>query len=253
MIFASLDGLAWLVGALIALWFLQRSLHREIQAVTLIVTRSVPFTMGFFSFVFFPGIVLHEMSHYVSAKLLRVRTGRIWLLPNLMANGKLRLGYVEVGRSDIVRDSLVGAAPFISGLITVALIAIYPLHMTVMWDTFRNGQWDLFFLGLQILPTSPYFALWFYLTFVISSTMLPSESDRDSWLPLGLVIVVLLALAIFAGAGPWMMANLAPLINPFLRGVALLMGLSVIVHALLFVPLWMIHTTLTRITGRDVR
>jgi hypothetical protein len=249
---SSLDGLVWLVLALVPLLFLQRTLHREIQAVTLIVSRSMRFTLGFFSLLFFPGIVLHELSHYFTARLLGVRTGRIGLLPDVMSNGKLRLGYVEVARSDIARDSLVGAAPFVTGLIVVALIAIGPLHMVVLWDTFRNGQWELFSMGLGILPTVPYFGLWFYLTFIVSSTMMPSESDRQAWLPLGLVIGILFALALAAGVGPWMLENIAPAVNSFVRGVALLLGLSVIVHALLVIPLLLLHRVLTRVTKLDV-
>ena len=79
--------------------------------------------MAIFSFIFLPGVFLHELSHFIMAKLLGVRTGRFSLLPQSLPDGRLQLGYVETTRSDIVRDSLIGAAP----LIVMALwIGLYP-------------------------------------------------------------------------------------------------------------------------------
>jgi len=248
----SFDGLVWLLAVLVALLFLQRSLHREIQAVVLIATRSPGITVGVFSLLFFPGIFLHELRHLLMAKLLWVRTGRFSLLPQTMPDGRLQLGYVEAAESDIFRDSLVGAAPMITGTLFLAFVAMERLHLVVMWDTLRSGQWPLFLHGLQSLPAIPDFWVWFYLTFAVSSTMMPSDSDQHAWLPLGLVAGILLALAIIAGAGPWMVENLATPLNDFLRGTALVLLVSIIVHAILIVPLMLIHRVLTRLTGLDV-
>jgi hypothetical protein len=249
---SSFDGLLWLLAALVALLFLQRSLHREIQAVLLIATRSPNVTVGVFSLVFFPGVFLHELSHFLMAKLLWVRTGRFSLIPQTMPDGRLQLGYVEAAESDILRDSLVGAAPLITGTLCVAFAAVERLHLVVMWDVFRNGQWSLFLLGLQSVPRIPDFWLWFYLVFAISSTMMPSDSDRHAWLPLGLVAGALLALALLAGAGPWMAANLAAPLNDFLRGTALVLLVSILAHVVLILPFMLFHRVLTRLTGLDV-
>jgi hypothetical protein len=248
----SFDGLFWLLITLAMLLVLQRSLHREIQAIFLIITRNPNFTVGAFSLLFLPGVFLHELSHLLMAKLLGVRTGKFSLLPQVMQDGRLQLGYVEAASADIVRDSIVGVAPLISGLIFNAWAANWPMHLTIMWETLRNGQWSLFLMGLQALPTVPDFWVWFYLTFAVSSTMMPSESDRHAWLPLGLVSVVLLVMAVLAGAGPWMLANLASPFNQFLRGTALIVVVSIIVHTLLILPLLLVHILLTRLTGLDV-
>ena len=248
----SFDGLFWLLGALVALLFLQRMLHREIQAIFLISTRNPGITMGAFSLIFFPGVFLHEFSHLVVAKLLGVRTGSFSLIPEPLPDGRLQLGYVEAAQSDIFRDSLVGAAPLIMGTLFVAFAAIDRLHLVVMWDTLRTGQWSLFLLGLQSLPGIPDFWVWFYLTFAVSSTMMPSESDRHAWLPLGLVAATLLVLAVVAGAGPWMVANLAVPLNDFLRGTALILLVSLLLHLALILPLMFVHRVLTKVTGLDV-
>ncbi|HXD10703.1 MAG TPA: hypothetical protein VN653_11620, partial [Anaerolineales bacterium] len=119
-----LAGFFWFVLMLVPLILLQRLLHREIQAVFLILTRSAQLTMGIFQFIFLPGVFLHEASHFLMAKILRVPTGRFSILPQPLSDGRLRLGYVETARSDIIRDSLIGAAPLIFGTIFVAYIAI---------------------------------------------------------------------------------------------------------------------------------
>jgi len=249
---ATFDGFFWAVAALVALLFLQRALHREIQAILLITTRNPGITMLAFSLIFLPGVFLHELSHLVSAKLLGVRTGKFSLIPTVLPNGRLQLGYVEAARTDIARDSLVGLAPLISGILFIAYVAIERLHLVILWDTLRNGQWELFSMGLGILPTIPDFWLWFYLTFAVSSTMMPSESDRHAWLPLGVVSGALFGLVLLAGAGSWMLEHLTPSLNEFLRGKALILLVSIIVHGLLILPLLFIHRILTRLTGLDI-
>jgi hypothetical protein len=246
------SGLIWLIFMLVPLIVLQRLLHREIQAVFLILTRDARVTMGIFSMLFLPGVFLHELSHFVVAKLLRVRTGGFSIFPKSLPDGRLQLGYVETARSDVIRDSLIGAAPLIVGTLFVAYVAIYHLQMRVLWDAFRNGHFDLFWLGVRALPQTPDFYLWFYLVFAVSSTMMPSESDRHAWLELVISIGVLVLIALLVGAGPWMLSNIAPRLSNFLSAVAVIFGLSAFVHILLILPTAVIHKLLARATGVDV-
>jgi hypothetical protein len=247
-----LSGLIWFIFMLVPLILLQRLLHREIQAVFLILTRDARLTMGIFSILFLPGVFLHELSHFVMAKILRVRTGKFSVFPQSLPDGRLQLGYVETAKSDIVRDSLIGAAPLIVGTLFVAYVALYHLQMRVLWDAFRNGQLDLFWLGVRALPQAQDFYLWFYLAFAVSSTMMPSESDRHAWLELLISITVLFGLALLFGAGPWMLSNVAPRLSTFLSSVAVIFGLSAFVHVLLILPTALIHKLVARATGVDV-
>ncbi|HUH97965.1 MAG TPA: hypothetical protein VLZ89_11435 [Anaerolineales bacterium] len=252
-LFFSFDGLIWFVLTLLPLVFLQRLLHREIQAVFLILSRSERFTVTIFSILFLPGVLLHELSHYGMALLLGVEAARFSLIPQLLEDGRLQLGYVETATTDIVRDSLVGAAPLFVGGGFVAFVALVPLHLQPMWQVLRNGQLGLFWFGLTRLLTIRDFPLWFYLTFAVSSTMLPSRSDRHAWLPLGVAIAVLIALAVLAGIGPWMLTYLAPPLNAFLSAAAIIFGLSAAVHGALIVPTFLIHRGLAGMTGVDIQ
>lgn len=246
------DGLLWMLAALVVFIFLQRLLHRELQAFLLILTRNPGVTEVIFALVFFPGVLLHELSHFLSAKLLGVQTGKFSLIPQAQPGGKLRLGYVETASGGFVRDALIGAAPLVTGSLFVAYTAIYQMRILPLWDLMRNADWGAFRTTLVSVPKSPDFWLWFYLTFTISSTMMPSQSDRHAWLPLGFLVVGLVGVAILAGAGTWMMGNLAPPFNQFLQALAMIFGLSGALHILLILPFLLLHRILTRLTGVDV-
>jgi len=246
------NGLLWVVLTLLPLALLQRLLHREIQAVFLVLSRSPEFTIALFSIIFLPGVLLHEFSHYLMAVILGVQTAKFSLVPEMLPDGRLQLGYVETSKTDIVRDSFIGAAPLIVGSLFVAYLAVARLHLLPLWDVLRNGQYNLFWLGVTLLPQIRDFPIWFYLTFTVSSTMLPSQSDRHAWLPLGAAIIVLFAFAIFAGAGPWMLKNVAPPLNVFLDAAAVIFGLSAVVHAVLILPVFLVHRILSRVSGVDV-
>lgn len=247
-----LQGFFWFVIMLVPLILLQRLLHREIQAVFLIITRSLQLTMGMFSFIFLPGVFLHELSHFLMAKILRVPTGRFSIFPQPLPDGRLQLGYVETARADIVRDSLIGAAPLIIGTLFVSYVSLFQLDMRILWDTLKNGQLNLFWMGLHALTHAQDFTLWFYLTFAVSSTMMPSESDRHAWLELVVSVGVIFAIALLIGAGPWMLNNVAPLLSRFLSSVAVVFGLSSAVHVVLVLPTALVHKLLARATGVDV-
>ena len=82
--------------------------------------------------------------------------------------------------------------------------------------------------------------------------MMPSASDRHAWLPVGVFASVLIAIAVLAGAGPWMLEHLAPSFNSFLNSLALIFGLSAMLHALFIVPFILLHRLIARLTGMDI-
>lgn len=231
------------------LLFAQRWLHREIQLVLFILTRRQAAALGLFSMLFFPGVFLHEFSHFLAARLLGVRTGRFSLLPKVMADGKLRLGYVETAGSDLFRDALIGAAPLMTGGAAVAFIGIDRLGLAPLFEFAGQSDWPGFWHGLGLLPALPDFWLWFYLAFAVSSTMMPSASDRRAWLPIVVAILAAAGLALLAGAGPWMLEHLAPWLNQAFRALATVFGISLALHLALLLPFRLLRGIIMRLSG----
>lgn len=248
----SFDGLIWVILTLVSLSALTRVLHREIQAFFLLLTHRPGATQVIFALIFFPGVLLHELSHYLMAKLLGVHTGRFSIFPQAMPDGRLQLGYVETTSGGILRDAAIGAAPLVSGCLFVAYAAIYRMELLPLWDIVLSGNFPIFMAYLGEVLQGSDFWLWFYLVFVISSAMLPSASDRHAWLPVGFFVGGLLFLAILAGAGKWMMINLAPVFNHFLQSLSLIFGLSAFMHFILIIPFYGLHRFLVKITHMDV-
>jgi len=244
--FGQIDGLVWLVLCLAPFLLVQRWLHRDIQAVFLLLTRRPELTIGLFSLIFFPGVLLHETSHYLMAVLLRVPTGRFSVLPKVHPVGALHLGFVETARADFLRDALIGMAPLLSGGAVIAYLGIFRLGLGNLEQWVTQAQWAQFWQALVQLPNQPDFWVWFYLAFTISSTMLPSASDRRAWLPVALILVALAGLAVLAGAGPWMLTNLAPRVNQLLLTLATIFGISLVLHLILVVPVSLLANALSR-------
>jgi hypothetical protein len=244
-----LVGLPWLLLLLLLGPFvlLQRSLHREIQAIFLLVTRRVDVTMVLFSILFFPGILLHECSHYLMARVLGVRTGRLSLIPRPLAKGRLQLGFVETQSTDWLRDAFIGSAPLLSGGFLVAYVGLVCLGLPALWQVDNYVSLSNLCEIFQKLSSQTDFWLWFYLTLVVSSTMLPSESDRRAWLPLGIILVLLLVMSLAFGAGPWLALHLAQPLNQVLLTIDFILGISVLVHLILLLPLWIMRCTLNRL------
>jgi hypothetical protein len=248
----SLDGLWWLLLLLAPFLFLQRQLHREIQSVFLLLTRRTDISLALFSLFFFPGVLLHESSHYIIARLLGVRTGGFSLLPKPLTDGRLQLGYVETVKTDFLRDALIGVAPLITGGLFVAYAGMSRLGLPSLWDSLSSGGQRTIADAITQLSKLPDFWLWFYLIFTISSTMMPSPSDRRAWLPVVLVIAALIGVGLLAGAGPWMMEHMSEPLNTALRSVSVVFAISLAVHIFLIFPFFFTRRILEHISGQTI-
>ncbi len=247
-----LDGLRWVLLTLIPFIFLQRALHRALQAVFLLITRRAKIALAIFSLLFFPGVVLHEVSHFLMAKLLWVPTGRFSLIPRRRNDGRLLMGFVETAPTDILRDALIGAAPLLAGGGFVAFAGITRLKLLSLWETLSSGNLEATLAAFTVAYNRPDFWLWFYLIVAVSSTMLPSHADRRTWLPVLLVVLLLLGVAALVGAGPWMVANLAPAFNDALRALSIVLAISAVVHLVVLLPALFLQRILSQALGLEV-
>lgn len=162
---------------LILLFLLSRLLHKELSRLLYGVTKSKKWTIYTIALLFFPGTLLHELAHFLMARLLFVSTGKMTLLPK-SEKDRVALGSVEIVKTDPIRRLLIGAAPFLSGISLLFLTLFY---------AGEHQLWSNFFYGLLLL----------FLLFELGNTMFSSRKDMEGALlilSLGLVLGVVLFL-----------------------------------------------------------
>ena len=232
------DGLGWFLLALVPFLIVQRFLHQELQRLLFLICRNQAVAMTVFSLFFLPGVLIHEGSHYIMAKILHVPTGKISLIPHQLPGGKMRLGYVEIRRSDFLREAIIGAAPLLTGGIAVACIGLFGFGLSSATVFVESGDWRAVLTSFETITRQPDFWLFFYLAFVISSMMLPSASDRQTWFPIILFLILLLVVVMIAGGGSWLLNHAAPPINLIMRATAAIFWVSLFIHIILLLPIY---------------
>ena len=193
--------LVWFIATVVLLVVLSRWATRELGKLGFLLSGDGQATALLTFAVLLPGIVLHEGSHWLMAKVLGLRTGKFRLWPE-QRKRSLRLGYVEVEAGGVVRDSLVGLAPLLmgSGLLLYVGYRVFDLGGAgAAWQAGEVMRGLARFLSGLGAPDA---WLWLYLAFAVSNAMLPSESDRRPWVSLLLFVGLLSGVALLCGGLP---------------------------------------------------
>ena len=135
------------------------------------------------SFLFLPGTIIHEVSHFILATLLKVPTGELSVLPKVEKSGEVKAGKLEIGNVDPFRRTLVGISPLISGLIIIYLVGHYLLPNNFSWASINPLL--LFITG--------------YLLFVVTTTMFSSKKDLESLIIAGPITLLIFIAFYFLG------------------------------------------------------
>lgn len=131
------------------------------------------------SLIFLPGTLIHEVSHAAMAIVLGVPVGKMELIPKL-ADSNLKLGSVEIGKTDPIRRMLIGMAPFIFG--SSLLVGLF----------YFSIQAELFRYQLSII-------IIMYLVFEIGNTMFSSKKDMEGALEVILALTIIVAVCYLIG------------------------------------------------------
>src|SRR3989344_5237279 len=159
----SFTGLVFLLIFIIQLFtlaYFSKILQQRLGTFFYHHTGSQKTAVIFLAILFFPGTLIHELAHAITAGVLMVAVGEIELMPEIRENG-IKLGSVQIAKTDPFRKALIGVAPVLFGLSLLLGIAYYLTS------------------NLSQSAGIPYLVwiLIFYLVFVITSTMFSSPKD----------------------------------------------------------------------------
>ncbi len=231
-----------------AMLFLQHWLQQHIQGVTFAVTGNPGCAVRALFLLLLPGVLLHEFSHWVVANLLGVRTGKINIgLGKVRGNKHFSLGSVTVERTDPLRESLIGVAPFVSGLLAIWLLMGFGFDLWAPNNPRLVGETIWASIG------DPLTWLALYLVFAVSTSMIPSASDREPW---GVIIAVFAgigALALILGWVPTVSPEMLEWGQRVLYTLIFVFGVIVVVNGALALVIFIFEWIFGAMTQRRVR
>lgn len=245
----------WVGIALALLVLLQRWIHAHLHGVSLLLVGRPEWAVIVYAVILFPGVLLHEVSHWLTATVLGVRTGGMSLIPRRQPDGTLQLGYVEYYKGPSVgpiRESLIGGAPLIAGTLVILLIGYRVFSVTDLALAVRSGSIDSLAAAFSALLATPYVLLWIYLIFAVSNAMLPSRSDRHAW-PFFLLFMAALSFALFMLARSMSVTDALarPVVTAFgYLGIAFSIAIAVDIVFMIAIALG--ETVLSRVRGMSV-
>ncbi|MCC7362465.1 MAG: hypothetical protein IT317_23495 [Anaerolineales bacterium] len=243
----------WLLLAFVPLLFLERWVHRHLQGLGLLILRDPDRALMVYSILMLPGVLLHEASHWITATLLLVRTGRFSLAPAPMPDGSLRLGFVETEATDFIRESLIGAAPLIFGAAAILLVGYPRLGVGPVGAALAAADPSALVEALRQMVGLPDFWLWLYLIFTIANSMLPSASDRRGWWRTAIVLAAVTAGLFYLGLGSAVLDALLGPLDAALRALASAFTLTVGLNLCLVPLIWLFEHGLARLLGMEVK
>lgn len=155
-----------LVAEFLVLFTSSRFLFKSLFALIYFIFRSQKVAVFLVSLFFLPGVVVHELSHFIAAELLRVKTYGIEFVPELTGTS-LKMGSVKVEKSDIIRSLLIGVAPIAVG------VGILTIFLFFVGKTYLYQQVFSSWINIALLVLSG------YAIFVITNTMFSSKKDVE--------------------------------------------------------------------------
>lgn len=160
-------NLLFFIASFSLLFVVSRLLSRQLGYVLMRFTRNTTLSIYLIAILFFPGVLIHELGHFLMASLLFVPTGEIEFFPKIQED-ELKLGSVAIARTDPFRRFLIGVAPVLSG-IGILFLAGYYLS--------------------PFFPLSWKTLLFSYLLFEVGNTMFSSKKDLEG--ALGFILFIL--------------------------------------------------------------
>lgn len=215
---------------LIFLFLLSQKIPTAIYTLFFLLTRNKGLSVGIIAFFLLPGTIIHELSHFLLASVLRVPTGELTIFPTVEKDGEVKTGKLMLGKTDAFRRTLIGLSPMLIGLVTIYLIG------------------KLFFPNVTIILNT----LGLYLLFATSITMFSSSKDLETLWIAGPITFLLVVSLYFVGVRIFLEEALIRKIDLFLTDLNYYLLITAIVNYLFFIFLSLSLFLWQKILGRKV-
>lgn len=228
--------IAYLVAIFVVLILILSALRErlvyELSGTSLLLFGSTRPGILFYSLLVLPGTIIHELSHWLTAEILRVRTGEITIFPDLSGEGgRERLGSVATAKSDPFRGFLIGVAPFVSGLI---ILVILGRLVQLGWGAYAWWQLGLIIYGIM----------------VIGNSMMISREDRRTW-PFIIIMMSLIGIVLWrlqVSLIPNFSSNIAGILTPLNQ----VLGVTAAVNLVMIGGSYGLRRTIEIVTKRQI-
>lgn len=235
-----------LVFELIILWLITRRLTQNLYISLFLLTKSRPIAIGIISFIFFPGTVIHELSHLFTAEILGVRTGGLTLAPEGLEESNVRTGSVMISKTDPIRRALIGIAPLFVGITALTMLSSFLPNLYI--QTALDFQNNRVFSGISLY--SLLFTL--YSLFAISNSMFSSPEDMDGFPAVAIALSLIGVAAYFSGIAIGLPFYWIELVQQMLKNLTAHMGYIVGLNLLLFAISFGSISIAEKISGRKI-
>lgn len=221
-----------LAATLLPLLAVKRWITRSLQELSMRWVGDPDVALIIYFVFVLPGVVIHELSHWLMATVLGVRVSKFSLGPVRQGRGKrVSLGSIRVGKVDPVRSSLIGLAPLLGASAVILLIGNLILGVDELAQSIANGGPEGLWAALQQAAQVPDFWLWLYLIFGISNAMLPSESDMSAVRPVLIFLGIAAAIFLVVAGVPSIPAGVREVVDAVAGYLASAFGLTLAVDA----------------------
>ena len=143
-------------------------------------------SINLLSFIFAPGVIIHELSHFFMATILFVSVGNIEFVPK-KDRVAIKLGSIEIAKTDPIRRSVIGFAPILVGvIIIIGLVYLFSFNILFL----QNKGLYVYMLVILALV---------YLLFAVSNTMFSSKADMNGTIEILITLLISLGVAYILG------------------------------------------------------
>ncbi len=230
--------LVWSLALLAGVWLVSRKLAAYSMGTIYLLTGSQNAALGLYVIVLLPGTIVHELSHWLMAKLVGVRTGRISVFPSRGRGGHYQLGFVAVRGGTLWQHTLIGLAPLLVGSLLTFWLATGLFDVPALQQAWLSRRWADIVAVVASGLRRPDAWLGLYLLFTISDAMFLSGPDRA---PAQRMLVYLAGVLTVLYAAGWVPAlpaawskALQGAFATFAAGLAVTLGLHLVLLGMAF-------------------